>query len=143
MAWRPPGLRTWGQVLRTRRILLFPAASALTSAQEKALPPTPQSPLFTSSMTTQVTGEHLLTFEIDQLIDDPHVQERGVLVEAPDDEAGSVLMHNIIPRLSETPGQLRFAAPALGQHTRSILESIGCDPARIAELAADGVIKEA
>ena len=82
-------------------------------------------------------------YEIDQLIDDPHVQERGVLVEAPDDEAGSVLMHNIIPRLSETPGQLRFAAPVLGQHTRSILESIGCDPVRIAALAADGVIKEA
>ena len=33
-------------------------------------------------------------YEIDQLIDDPHVQERGVLVEAPDDEAGSVLMQD-------------------------------------------------
>jgi len=82
-------------------------------------------------------------YEIDQLIDDPHVQERGVIVEAPDEEAGSVLMHNIIPRLSETPGQLRSPAPALGQHTRSVLESIGVDAARIAALAADGVIKEA
>ena len=82
-------------------------------------------------------------YEIDQLIDDPHVQERGVIVEAPDEEAGSVLMHNIIPRLSETPGQLRSPAPALGQHTRSVLESIGIDAARIAALAADGVIKEA
>jgi crotonobetainyl-CoA:carnitine CoA-transferase CaiB-like acyl-CoA transferase len=81
-------------------------------------------------------------YEIDQLVADPHVQERGVIVEAPDDEAGSLLMHNIIPRLSETPGRLRSAAPALGQHTRSILQSIGCDPARIAALAADGVIKE-
>jgi crotonobetainyl-CoA:carnitine CoA-transferase CaiB-like acyl-CoA transferase len=82
-------------------------------------------------------------YEIDQLVEDPHVHERGVIVEAPDDEAGSVLMHNIIPRLSDTPGQLRYAAPALGQHTRSVLESIGCDPARIAALAAEGVIKEA
>jgi crotonobetainyl-CoA:carnitine CoA-transferase CaiB-like acyl-CoA transferase len=70
------------------------------------------------------------------------VQERGVLVEAPDDEAGSVLMHNIIPRLSDTPGRLRLPAPTLGEHTRSVLESIGCGPARIAALAADGVIKE-
>jgi crotonobetainyl-CoA:carnitine CoA-transferase CaiB-like acyl-CoA transferase len=82
-------------------------------------------------------------YEIDQLIADPHVGERGVLVEAPDDEAGSVLMHNIIPRLSDTPGRLRLAAPALGQHTRSVLESIGCDAARIDALVADGVIKEA
>jgi crotonobetainyl-CoA:carnitine CoA-transferase CaiB-like acyl-CoA transferase len=82
-------------------------------------------------------------YEIDQLLDDPHVQARGVLVEVPDDEAGSVLMHNVIPRLSETPGRLRSPAPALGQHTREILQSIGCDAARIAALAADGVIKEA
>src|SRR5580698_11588100 len=81
-------------------------------------------------------------FEIDQLMDDPHVHARGVLVEAPDDEAGSVLMHNIIPRLSETPGKLRTGAPALGQHTRSVLQSIGYDAARLAALAADGVIKE-
>jgi formyl-CoA transferase len=82
-------------------------------------------------------------YEIDQLIDDPHVQERGVLIEAPDAESGGVLMHNIIPRLSETPGRLRRPAPNLGEHTRSILESIGCDAARIAALTADGVIKEA
>jgi len=82
-------------------------------------------------------------YEIDQLLDDPHVQERGVIVEAPDDEAGSVLMHNVIPRLSDTPGRLRSAAPTLGQHTNEILQSIGCDQARLAALAADGVIKEA
>ena len=82
-------------------------------------------------------------YEIDQLIDDPHVQARGVLVEAPDDEAGSVLMHNIIPRLSETPGRLRSAAPTLGQHNTEILASLGCDATRMAELAAAGVIKEA
>ena len=81
-------------------------------------------------------------YEIDQLIDDPHVHERGVLVEAPDDEAGSVLMHNIIPRLSETPGRLRLAAPSLGQHNVEILTSLGRDSAAIAALAAAGVIKE-
>ncbi len=81
-------------------------------------------------------------YEIDQLMDDPHVQARGVLVEAPDDEIGSVLMHNIIPRLSETPGRLRAAAPTLGQHTRTVLGSIGYDAARLGLLAAEGVIKE-
>jgi crotonobetainyl-CoA:carnitine CoA-transferase CaiB-like acyl-CoA transferase len=80
-------------------------------------------------------------YEIDQLLDDPHVQARGVIVEAPDEEAGSVLMHNIIPRLSDTPGKLRAPAPSLGQHTRSILQAIGYDQARIDALAAEGVIK--
>jgi crotonobetainyl-CoA:carnitine CoA-transferase CaiB-like acyl-CoA transferase len=82
-------------------------------------------------------------YEIDQLIADEHVQERGIIVEAPDEEAGSVLMHNIIPRLSETPGKLRRPAPALGQHTRELLSGIGYSAEHIAALVADGVIKEA
>jgi crotonobetainyl-CoA:carnitine CoA-transferase CaiB-like acyl-CoA transferase len=81
-------------------------------------------------------------YEIDQLLDDPHVQARGVVVEVPDVEAGTVLMHNIIPRLSETPGKLRTPAPDLGQHTRSVLESIGYSAERLAALAADGVIPQ-
>lgn len=81
-------------------------------------------------------------YEVDQLLDDPHVAERGVLVEAPDAEAGSVVMHNIIPRLSETPGRLRIPAPALGEHSRAILRSIGYDDTRIDAMAATGTIKE-
>ena len=81
-------------------------------------------------------------YEVDQLIADEHIGARGVIVEAPDAEAGSVLMHNIIPRLSETPGRLRRPAPDLGQHTREVLGAIGYASERIAALAADDVIKE-
>ena len=81
-------------------------------------------------------------YEIDQLVADEHIQERGVIVEAPDEEAGSVLMHNVIPRLSGTPGKLRRPAPALGQHTREVLREIGYSDARIAELVEEGVVKE-
>jgi crotonobetainyl-CoA:carnitine CoA-transferase CaiB-like acyl-CoA transferase len=81
-------------------------------------------------------------YEIDQLIDDEHIQARGVIVEAPDDEMGSVLMHNVIPRLSATPGRIRRPAPTLGQHTREMLVAIGYSAEQIAALAADGVIKD-
>jgi crotonobetainyl-CoA:carnitine CoA-transferase CaiB-like acyl-CoA transferase len=81
-------------------------------------------------------------YEIDQLIADEHIQARGVIVEAPDDEAGSVLMHNVIPRLSDTPGKLRRPAPTLGQHTSEVLDAIGYSAERIAGLAADGVVKQ-
>ena len=82
-------------------------------------------------------------YEIDQLLDDPHVQARGVLVEAPDTEAGTVTMHNVVPRLSDTPGALRLPAPALGEHTREILQALGYDAARRAALIESGTIKEA
>ena len=81
-------------------------------------------------------------YEIDQLIDDEHIQARGVIVEAPDDEMGSVLMHNVIPRLSGTPGRIRRPAPTLGQHTREMLVAIGYSAEQIAALATDGVIRE-
>lgn len=82
-------------------------------------------------------------YDIDQLLDDPHVAERGVLIDMPDAEMGTVPMHAIIPRLSETPGKLRFPAPALGEHTSEILTAIGYDPRRIAALARAGIVKEA
>jgi crotonobetainyl-CoA:carnitine CoA-transferase CaiB-like acyl-CoA transferase len=82
-------------------------------------------------------------YEIDQLLDDPHVQARGVLVEAPDVEAGSVVMHNVVPRLSDTPGSLRLPAPVLGEHTREILQSLGYDASRRAALIQAGTIREA
>src|SRR5262249_46392963 len=82
-------------------------------------------------------------YEIDQLLADEHVQARGIIVEAPDDEAGSVLMHNITPRLSDTPGKLRHPAPALGQHTHEVLRSIGYSPERISALASEGIVNPA
>lgn len=79
-------------------------------------------------------------YDIDQFLDDPHVQARGVVVEAPDEEIGSVLMHGIIPRLSDTPGRLRHPAPRLGEHSAEILHATGYDAAQIAALEQEGVV---
>jgi crotonobetainyl-CoA:carnitine CoA-transferase CaiB-like acyl-CoA transferase len=79
-------------------------------------------------------------YDIGQFLDDPHVQERGIVVEAPDAEMGTVPMHAIVPRLSGTPGRLRNPAPAIGQHNREIFTRIGYSEERIAALAQKGVI---
>jgi crotonobetainyl-CoA:carnitine CoA-transferase CaiB-like acyl-CoA transferase len=79
-------------------------------------------------------------YEVDQFLDDPHVQARGVVVEMPDDDMGSVLMHGIVPRLSDTPGRLRQPAPRLGEHTHAVLAASGYDAAARAALAAQGII---
>ncbi len=61
---------------------------------------------------------------------DPHVRERGVLVEMEDAELGSLPMHAVVPRLSATPGALRRPAPALGQDEAEILAALdGAAPA--------------
>ena len=79
-------------------------------------------------------------YDIDQFMADPHVIARDIQVDLPDREIGRLPMHNIIPRLSDTPGRLRRPAPALGEHTAEVLGSLGLDPAAIQGLANDGII---
>ncbi len=52
---------------------------------------------------------------------DAHVKARGVLVEVPDNDLGSVPMHDVVPRLSRTPGAIRRKAPDLGADEAEIL----------------------
>jgi crotonobetainyl-CoA:carnitine CoA-transferase CaiB-like acyl-CoA transferase len=79
-------------------------------------------------------------YDIDQFMADPHVIAREILVDLPDDEIGRLPMHNVIPRLSDTPGRLRRPAPALGEHTAEILGSLGLARAEIDGLAREGII---
>lgn len=82
-------------------------------------------------------------YDIDQLMDDPHVIEREILLDLPDAELGQVAMHNVIPRLSDTPGAIRSAAPALGAQSREILAGLGVGEERFAGLVASGVVRQA
>jgi crotonobetainyl-CoA:carnitine CoA-transferase CaiB-like acyl-CoA transferase len=71
---------------------------------------------------------------------DPHVTAREILVDLPDTEMERLPMHNVIPRLSATPGRLRRPAPALGEHTAEVLGALGLDRKAIDGLARDGII---
>jgi crotonobetainyl-CoA:carnitine CoA-transferase CaiB-like acyl-CoA transferase len=55
------------------------------------------------------------------LVDHPFIRGREAMVELEDADMGSVPMHNIIPRLSASPGGFRRPAPRLGEHTNEIL----------------------
>ncbi|HEX7968071.1 MAG TPA: CoA transferase, partial [Stellaceae bacterium] len=80
-------------------------------------------------------------YDIDQFLADPHVQAREIVVDLPDEELGTVPMHNIVPRLSLTPGHIRTPAPALGEHTAALLGEIGCSAADLDALARAGIIR--
>jgi crotonobetainyl-CoA:carnitine CoA-transferase CaiB-like acyl-CoA transferase len=79
-------------------------------------------------------------YDIDQFMADPHVTAREILVDLPDADMKRLPMHNIIPRLSQTPGRLRRPAPALGEHTAEILGALGLDPEEVRALAREGII---
>lgn len=69
-----------------------------------------------------------------------YIQGREALVELPDDEMGQLPMHNVTPRLSETPGAIRTPAPKLGEHTAEILSELGIPSDKQAQLKAGGVV---
>jgi formyl-CoA transferase len=54
---------------------------------------------------------------------------------------GPVRMQNAFPKLSATPGAVRWPGPTLGQHTDEVLAArAGCTPARLKDLRDLGVI---
>src|SRR5207248_11554538 len=42
-------------------------------------------------------------YDIDQFLADPHVTEREIVVDMPDEQMGRIVMHNISPRLAKAP----------------------------------------
>jgi crotonobetainyl-CoA:carnitine CoA-transferase CaiB-like acyl-CoA transferase len=75
------------------------------------------------------------------LMADPHVQARGNVIRVDDDELGSVRMQGVVPRLSETPGEVRHAGQALGASNESVYgELLGLGRQQLDELRRDGVI---
>ncbi|UDQ91521.1 CoA transferase [Xanthobacter autotrophicus] len=71
---------------------------------------------------------------------DLHVTERELLTDYPDAEMGRLPMHHVVPRLDQTPGSIRLAAPRLGQHNRELLDEIGMSPGEYQDLQKAGVI---
>jgi formyl-CoA transferase len=58
------------------------------------------------------------------MIRDPHMIERGSLVRVADPTFGELAMQNVAPRLSRTPGSVRWTGPALGQHNHEVLHDL-------------------
>ena len=54
------------------------------------------------------------------LLDHPYTNGREAIVRLEDSDMGSLPMHNIVPRLTGSPGGFRRPAPALGEHTAEI-----------------------
>ena len=79
-------------------------------------------------------------YDASDLVSDEHVRATGMLVEVPDPDLGSILMGNVLFRLSATPGAIRHTGRALGADTDEVLAEIGIEPTRIESLRTTGVV---
>jgi len=79
-------------------------------------------------------------YDIADVFADPQFTAREAIVSVPDGELGSVRMQGVVPRFSETPGAVRHAGPAMGQHNDEVYGGLGLSAAEIAGLRARKVI---
>ena len=80
-------------------------------------------------------------FRAKDMFADPHFVARDAIVRLTHPELGEFAMHNVFPRLSETPGSVRHVGPTLGEHNEEIYQGmLGIDDATMSSLHSAGVI---
>ena len=81
-------------------------------------------------------------FRAPDMLSDPQYAARNAIVETDHPVFGKVKMQNAFPKMSETPGSVRWPGPSLGEHSRAILTEAGLPEGTINELIAQGVSAE-
>lgn len=79
-------------------------------------------------------------YDARDLVEDPHIRATDMLTRVDDPDLGSLLMHNVMWRMSASPGRIRWTGRRLGADTDSVLAELGCSPADIEALRRQGVV---
>lgn len=79
-------------------------------------------------------------YDVADIAADPHYQAREMIVDAQLPDGTPIQVPGVVPKLSETPGAIVHAAPALGEHTDEILGQLGIDAATRDAWRARGVV---
>jgi succinyl-CoA:(S)-malate CoA-transferase subunit B len=80
-------------------------------------------------------------YAIDEIFEDPHYKARGNILTMQDPRIGELAIPNLVPRLSETPGEVKWLGPAMGEHNGEIYRDwLKLSEAEMEALAAARVI---
>ncbi|MEV7015448.1 CoA transferase [Streptomyces sp. NPDC093991] len=78
--------------------------------------------------------------DVRDVMADPQYQALGTITTVDDPELGPLRMQNVLFRLSDTPGAVRWAGRPHGADTEEVLTGLGLTPADLAELRAEGAL---
>jgi formyl-CoA transferase len=80
-------------------------------------------------------------YKAKDMLVDPQFVARESIIEVEHPDLGSFPMQNVFPRLSETPGEVRWPGPALGEHNDDVLRGVlGYADEVVADLKAKHVV---
>jgi crotonobetainyl-CoA:carnitine CoA-transferase CaiB-like acyl-CoA transferase len=87
---------------------------------------------------------HGLIYRAPDMLADPHYLARETIQRVHDAVLGTdVPMAAIVPRLTRTPGRIRWPGADVGAHTHEVLAELGLTADERAALVAAGVVPEA
>ncbi|MEM9552539.1 MAG: CoA transferase [Pseudomonadota bacterium] len=82
-----------------------------------------------------------LIYRAEDMMQDPHFQERDALIKVDHPDFGPITMQNVAPRLSDTPGAVRHVGPGLGEHNDYVYgELLGLTREAQGDLKDQGII---
>ncbi|MFZ3571116.1 CaiB/BaiF CoA transferase family protein [Streptomyces sp. BH097] len=79
-------------------------------------------------------------YDVRDVLADEQYQALNSITELPDPDLGTVKMQNVLFRLSETPGAIRWTGRPHGSDTDEILEGLGLSEAAVASLREAGAV---
>jgi crotonobetainyl-CoA:carnitine CoA-transferase CaiB-like acyl-CoA transferase len=77
---------------------------------------------------------------IDEVLADPQIRARGMVVEQQHPRFGTLRLPNLPFRFSDCDTTIRQVAPDLGQHNAQVAEKLGFTATQVASMQAEGVL---
>jgi len=74
------------------------------------------------------------------IVEDPHYRARDMILSQTTREGYTLEVPGIVPKMSATPGGVRFPAPRLGEDTLAVLRDAGLSDEQIETLKRKGVV---
>jgi crotonobetainyl-CoA:carnitine CoA-transferase CaiB-like acyl-CoA transferase len=75
------------------------------------------------------------------MLSDPQFQARQAIVKVADETFPDLQMQNVVPKLSDTPGAIRWSGPGLGEHNQEVYkELLNLSDDELAGFTRDGII---
>ena len=80
-------------------------------------------------------------YTVKDIFADPHYHARDMLVNLDDENLGGVTLTGVVPKLSNTPGKIRWAGRGIGDDTAKVLSDVlKINDKEIDDLAREGII---
>lgn len=89
----------------------------------------------------KVEGAIAPIYDITRILEDPQFKARETVTSVNDPVLGKTLMQNLIPKMSMTPGKIRWTGAAKGAHNHEIYRKrLGISESEFSQLTAEGVV---